>query len=37
MNYPVPDFGKDEDVLQTQKNIRRAEKSLKTTMNANFG
>ena len=28
MNYPVPDFGVDEDVKFTQNNIGNAEQSL---------
>lgn len=28
MNYPVPDFGIDEDIIATQSHIRKAEKAL---------
>ena len=36
VDYPVPNFGVDENIITTQKNIASAEDSLKTTMHASF-
>jgi len=37
MNYAVPDFGVDEDVKFTQKNLGNAESKLGVKMNSSFG
>jgi len=36
VNYFVPDFGPDQDVIDTKKDIQVAEKQLKTKLNASF-
>ena len=35
-NYFVPDFGKDQDIINTQGSLSRTENNLKQTMHADF-
>ena len=36
VNYKVPDFGVDRDIINVTKSISSSEKKLKKTMNASF-
>ncbi|MFN9898851.1 MAG: hypothetical protein ACK55Z_08690, partial [bacterium] len=36
INYPVPNFGVDHDIVETQKSIAAAEKKLKSHFHATF-
>ena len=37
VNYPVPDFGVDRDIIDATKNIKDSEKVLGKKMVADFG
>ena len=37
VNYPVPDFGVDTDILNVSSSIRQSEKALKKELHADFG
>ena len=37
VNYVVPNFGVDSDIIATKKNIKSSEKRLKKKMHADFG
>lgn len=37
INYPVPDFGEDKDIIETRNSINLEEKRLKHKMKVSWG